>query len=173
MDIDKDFLPFIFNDDVIYMIDDAEVVSEPIPVDEVHIQKVAIAPAKEAVEVSPTANKLDAVKEETITYGTPKVLVLLAATTTEKEETLLNNILKAISLSATEVQRIYAHPAKFNELRGTKLLLSFHSNYAPKADYEINLLNGIQVIYAHDLATLEANISYKKQLWGNLKRLKI
>ncbi|MFQ3215173.1 MAG: DNA polymerase III psi subunit [Marivirga sp.] len=174
MDIDKDFLPFIFNDDTIYIInDDAAFITEPNQVNETSIEKSDGALITEKVEVSPKAGKPDLVKEETISYGAPKVLVLLANTTDEKEETLLNNILKAVSLSTTGVQRIYTHPAKFNDLKGTKLLLSFHSNYAPTANYEINTINDIQVIYAHDLATLEENIGYKKQLWSNLKQITI
>jgi hypothetical protein len=70
-----------------------------------------------------------------------------------------------------EVQLIQSHPEKFTSLSGTSLFLSFHPNYAPKSDYQINTINNIKVIYAHSLAELDQNITYKKQLWGNLKKL--
>ena len=173
MDIDKDFLAHIFNDDIIYVINDEGNIaanSEQVKSEQQQVEQPVI---KENTEKGIAAEKISQVEEEKPTYTAPKVLVLLADAPAEKEETLLNNILKAVGLTAADVDRIYEHPAKFTELKGTKLLLAFHSNYAPSSAYEINIINGIQVIYAHDLVTLESNIEHKKQLWGNLKQIKL
>lgn len=171
MDIDKDFLPHIFNDDIIYVITDKDTIEASKSKEVADIESRRKNPVNETQEINKQITT--EVAEEKPSYSSPKVLVLLADAPAEKDEILLNNILKAVGLTTHEVERIYDHPAKFNELKGTKLLLSFHSNYAPSSQYEINIINGIQVIYAHDLTTLESNIDYKKQLWGNLKQIKL
>ena len=168
MEIDKDFLPYIFNDDIIYVLSDADAIEDNVETEQIQPQK-----PKQASFEEPAVTVEKATPTEPSKIISPKVLVLLAQEPAEKEEVLLNNILKAVGLSEQEVDRIYEHPAKFNELKGTQLLLSFHTSYAPKSSYEINVLNGIQVIYAHDLSTLEQNISFKKALWGNLKKINL
>lgn len=172
MDIDKDFLPHIFNDDIIYVIADQEAIAQAGPkashqvdaMEQEQTDKPATTPQNE------TSTK---VQEKVTGYASKKVLLLLAHGLAEKEETLLQNILKAVGLTENDISRIYEHPSKFSELKGTQLMLSFHSNFAPEASYELNNINGIQVIYAHDLSDLDNNISYKKQLWANLKQIKL
>lgn len=161
MDIDKDFLPYIFSEDTIYV--DLE---GNLPAD----QPEAESPVTEKPKLTTTSKEETPAAEPT---PSPKVLVLLEKQINSEEETLLNNILGAVNLEANDVERIYEHPAKYNELKQTKLILSFHSAYAPKGNYEINQAHAIKIIYAHDLSTLNANINYKKQLWMNLKKLSL
>lgn len=162
MQIDKEFLPFIFNDDIIY-IDRSEVAEADT--------------AENASNRSLEKNAAEPIKDHSAPVqdneAPAKVMVLLDNKTAEAEESLLVNILKAVNLSNDEVDRIYEHPTKFSHLKGTKLILAFHNNYAPKSNYEINTVNDIQVIYAHSLSELNQNISYKKQLWANLKKIEL
>ena len=161
MHIEDEYLHLIFGDDVVYLSSDEQTT----------ITDKSVV-AEEAVKVETEESPVAEVKEEAAAYEkSPKAIVLIHEILKAEHKILLEKILGAINISMNEVQLIQSHPEKFTSLSGSSLFLSFHPNYAPKSDYEINTINNIKVIYAHSLAELDQNITYKKQLWGNLKKL--
>ncbi|GAB3332719.1 hypothetical protein GCM10027429_12400 [Marivirga atlantica] len=161
MHIEDEYLHLIFGDDVVYLSSDAQ---------STNADKSVVA--EEAVKVETEESPVAEVKEEAAAYEKPpRAIVLIHEILKVEHKTLLEKILGAINISMDDVQLIQSHPEKFTSLSGTQLFLSFHPNYAPKGEYEINIINNIKVIYAHALAELDQNITYKKQLWGNLKKL--
>jgi DNA polymerase III psi subunit len=158
MNIEKEYLPFIFADDVIYLVASDHAVGE--------MKVIAAQAADEQLSDEPIV-----VEEPQLQEIKLSTFILLDSTPTDKEKTLLDNILKAVGIEPSTVKTLDQHPDKFTELKGAYLFLSFAASYSPKGAYDMITLNGIKVIYAHTLSDLDKNIAYKKDLWSNLKKI--
>ncbi len=167
MKIADEYLHLIFDNDLIYIADEAEHNHEPAAetLEDTAIKSTAHNNAEDG-------HASDVANEKPATYNKAnKVVILVDKVLDSDSRLLLEKILAAVNFIFDEAAIIEEHPDKFSDLAGTELFLSFHPNYSPKGKYELNVVNSIRVIYAHPLSELNKNIDYKKQLWDNLKKL--
>lgn len=163
MKIEQEFLPLIFEDDLIY-------------VTEKSVAQV-ITPAKEIIgqakKEEPTASK-ELVNEAGATYNSPNstpIQIMVDSRYKDSDKVLLGNILKALNTELSEVTILREHPEEFKKGSSTSLFICFDDALVKSNQYELNQIFQTKVIYAHSLSTLDGQKVLKMSLWKLLKKL--
>ncbi len=160
MKVANEYLPFLFEGDVLYTIKEEGDANtyQAVPEEK---------PPIEALEPKETMQK----PMPTQQTGSKPVLVLVDNEFTEAEKETLLKLLTAIQVKEQHFEIIKEHPENIKSLSSLKLFLSFHKDFVKSEIYEIHHLNTTRVIYAHNLNALNKDAKKKVQLWNLLKTI--
>ncbi|PTB95717.1 hypothetical protein C9994_10505 [Marivirga lumbricoides] len=160
MKIDQEYLPLIFETDIIYVTEEA---NSSVAADVEKFPAINNTPPK-------AEKPIEVVNEAPQAYtSTSSVIeVMIDDNFSDNDKVLLGNILKALNTDLSEVTILREHPEDFKNTNAS-LFLCFDDNLVKSSQYELNQVFKTKVIYSHSLSTLDKNKTLKMSLWKLLK----
>ena len=157
MQVDNDYLPFLFEGDYIYLVKE----DSNVPAYQSSLREDSSQAEEPTTKIAATPT----LKEEI----SKPVLILVDDEFTDTEQDTLLKLLTAIQVKEQHFQLIKDHPADIKSLKNLKLFLSFHKDFVKDDKYQIHQMNTTRVIYTHNLNELNRDSKKKLQLWNLLK----
>lgn len=162
MKIEQEYLPLIFETDIIYVTEEADS-STAAEVEKFPVSNNTTPKAEKTVEV---------VNENPPAYisHSSMIQVMVDDKFGDNDKMLLGNILKALNTELSEITVLKEHPKDFKNINAS-LFLCFDDNLVKSSQYELNQVFKTKVIYSHSLSTLDKDKTLKMSLWKLLKEL--
>ncbi|MBK6263581.1 hypothetical protein JKA74_00925 [Marivirga sp. S37H4] len=165
MKIEKEFLPLIFENDLIYSVKDESEV--PTYEQQELVEEKTPSQVAEPAPSLKTGTKSPAVP----TKASKPVLILVDEDFSAAEDETLQKLLSAIQVKAVHYEIVRSHPESLKELGTLKLFLSFHKDFVKEDQYTLHTINTTKIIYAHNLTELNRDQQKKLMLWNLLKSM--